>query len=134
MSKRKPDDPPSGSTQENKRRVTRWDKAKAILRPEGVRIRLSDKTKICAGLTNPELLNIPNIAYLDNIADNCEYLYDLVSRICDVDIGKIKLYNQTDGRLRDETDAGWLAVDTNTAIDGGIYLCVIPEGIASGPL
>src|SRR5208282_5434203 len=107
------------------------DKGKAVKPPSFLRIRLSDKTRQLGGLASPELICIPDITYLSNIADDCGYLYDLVSRVCEVDEEKVKLYCQNDGKMRSEDDRGWAAVARLQALEGGTYLCVVPEGITS---
>jgi len=88
---------PAGAAIEIKRRPTRGDKSKANVRPQFVRILLADKTRQRAELVSSELLCIPDIQYLEKIAGQCEYLYDLVSRVLEVDNDKIKLYVQNDG-------------------------------------
>ena len=120
-----------GPVDKGKRRQLRGDKAKAINRPSFLRIRLSDKTRQLAGLVSSELICIPDISYLSNITDNCGYLYDLVSRVCEVDEEKVKLYYQDDGKMRSEDDDGWTMVARQQALEGGTYLCVVPEGITS---
>jgi hypothetical protein len=100
--KRKETDDPPGSDRQGKKRKKRklWgDKAKTINRPSFLRIRLSDKTRQLAGLASSELICIPDIIYLSNSTDDCGYLYDLVSRVCEVDEDKIKLYCQNDGNI-----------------------------------
>ena len=129
--KRKETDDPPGSDRQEKRRLLRGDKGKAIKPPSFLRIRLSDKTRQLGGLASPELICIPDITYLSNIADDCGYLYDLVSRVCEVDEEKVKLYSQSDGKMRSEDDGGWILVARQQALEGGTYLCVVPEGITS---
>jgi len=127
--KRKETDEPPESDRRGKKRQLRGGKAKAIHRPSFLRIRLSDKTRQLAGLTSPELICIPDITYLSNITDDCGYLYDLVSRVCEVDEEKVKLYYQNEGKMRSEDDDGWIAVPRKQVLEGGTYLCVVPEGI-----
>ena len=127
--KRKETDDPPESSRQGKRRQLRGDKGKTINRPPFLRILLSDKTRQLGGLASPELICIPDVTYLSNITDDCGYLYDLVSRVCEVDKEKIKLYCQNDGEMRSEDDDGWTAVTRWQALEGGMYLCVVPEGI-----
>jgi hypothetical protein len=48
---------------------------------------------------------VPGVAYLQDISDECDYLYDVVSRVCDVGSDRIKLYlPENGGELRDEDD------------------------------
>jgi hypothetical protein len=129
--KRKETDDPPGSGRQGTKRQLRGDKAKAINRPSFLRIRLSDKTRQLAGLASSELICIPDITYLSNITNDCGYLYDLVSRVCEVGEEKVKLYCQKDGKMRSEDDGGWTAVPRKQPLEGGTYLCVVPEGIAS---
>ena len=126
--KRKDDDS-AESGRGSKRRTARADKPKPVVSwPPLVDIRLSEKTRQAAGLVSPELIYVPDVAYLQNIADQCDYLYDVVSRVCDVESNRIKLYVQNDGELRDEDDGGWTDVAREQSIQGGYYLCIIPEG------
>ena len=123
------DDDSGESGRGSKRRTTRGDKPKPVVsRPSFVRIRLSDNTRQAAGLVSSELICVPDVAYLQHISDQCDYLYDVVSRVCGVESGKTKLYVQNDGELRDEDDGGWTAVAREQSIQGGYYLCIIPEG------
>ena len=108
--KRKDDDS-AESGRGSKRRTARGDKPKPVVsRPPFVGIRLSDNTRQAAGLISSELICVPDVAYLQHISDQCDYLYDVVSRVCGVRSDRIKLYVQNDGKLRDEDDGGWTAV------------------------
>ena len=128
--KRKDDDS-AESGRGSRRRTARGDKSKPVVsRPPFVRIRLSDKTRQVAGLVSSELICVPDVAYLQHISDQCDYLYDVVSRVCDVESDRIKLYVQNDGGFRDEDDGGWTGVAREQSIQGGYYLCIIPEGRA----
>jgi hypothetical protein len=117
------------SGRSSKRRTAGRDKPKLVVtRPSYVRIRLSDKTRQVAGLAFSEFICVPDVAYLHRISDHCDYLYGIVSRVCGVGSDRIKLYVQNDGELRDEDDGGWTSVGREQSIQGGYYLCVIPEG------
>jgi len=130
-SKRKGDEHDSTTSAVSKKRATRGDKAKTVNLLTSLRIRLSEKTRESAGLISPEIINIPDLSYLSNIASECWYLYDPVRRICDIADETIQLYLQTDGQQRDDNDSGWKGVSKHDSIVGGCYLCVVPEGITS---
>jgi hypothetical protein len=127
MTKRKTEEL-AGPPEEKRQRPTRTPKPRSLSRPTFVRIRFTTKTRQKAELASSELICIPDVGYLNKIADSCEYLYDVVRRICEVADDKIKLYIQPDGELREEDAEGWVAVDRQQAIEGGTYLCSIPEG------
>ena len=93
-----------------------------------VSIRLSAQTQNSLDLRNPRFLMIQNIQYLEDISQANLYLYDIVSRVACCSLNVIKLYRQSDGERRDEDADGWVSVDHDGNIEGGHYLCVIPQG------
>jgi hypothetical protein len=101
----------------------------SVRQPTLVRVILSENTRQVAGLATAELLCIADVGYLENISDCCEYLYDIVSRICGVDSANIILYIQKDGKMCAEDAPGWNAVQRKRKITPGNYLCVVPESI-----
>jgi hypothetical protein len=121
------DHPDSGRG--TKRANTRSQTARSPRRTQCIDIWLSDKTRQLAGLLNPTLVFIPDGSYLESIADDCGYLYDLVSRICEVRVSSIKLFVQNDGELKGEGDTGWEHVSQRRVLIGGSYLCTIDAGI-----
>src|SRR5437762_181831 len=97
-STKRKDDDSAESRRGSKRRTARGDKPKPVLsRPPFIRIRLCDKTRQAAGLVSSELICVPDVAYLQHISDQCDYLYDVVSRMCCVGSDRIKLYVQDHG-------------------------------------
>ena len=99
-----------------------------VVRPTFIRIRFSHKTKEHAGLVNPVLILIPDITYLDDIANTTDYLYDIVRRILECDKNAVKLYQQNDGQWRDEEGPGWSSLAMSKHIEGGYYLCIVRTG------
>ena len=96
-----------------------------VVRPTFIRIRLLHKTKEHAGLVNPELILIPDIAYLDDIANTTDYLYDIVGRILECNMNAVKFYQQNDSQWRDEEGPGWSPLAMSKHIEGGCYLCIV---------
>ena len=117
--------PPSGRAAK-RRTAQSVEPALSFRQPSLVRVILSENTRQVGGLASAELLRIADVGYLENISDCCEYLYDIVSRICGVDSARIKLYIQNDGKMCAEDAPGWNAVDRERKITPGNYLCVVP--------
>jgi hypothetical protein len=66
-----------------------------------------------------------------NICSTCpsnRFLYEIVSRICDVGIGSVKLLRQANGISASESEIGWKAVATTGDVLGGEYLCEVNDG------
>lgn len=123
-------DPPEAKRNKQEQHMTlrNRDKLRLVVRPTSIRIRLGRKTKEHAGLVSPELIWIPDIAYLDDIADSTDYLYDIVGRILECNTNAVKLYHQKDGQWRDEEDPGWSPLEMSKHLEGGCYLCNVRTG------
>jgi hypothetical protein len=93
-----------------------------------IALNLTQKSKSLLGLNNVQFLNIQKVEYLHNLSRSNQFLYEIVSRICDVGIGSIKLLRRANGFWAPENEAGWKAVAMTGDVLGGEYLCDVSDG------
>jgi hypothetical protein len=91
-------------------------------------LNLTEKSTSLLGLNNPWFLEIPKVEYLHNLSKSNRFLYEIVSRICDVGIESVTLLRQANGIWASESEAGWKAVAMTGDVSGGEYLCEVNDG------